>query len=412
MTNLSLTAAYSDVAASAERREDVLVLATEWDPTKGGLSVFNQKLCRSLAKLECRVVCYVPPMEGAARVEENVLIWPAKLVSGVDPSTNGYLIQTPIVDYPGFEAFAPNIVIGHDDKTGGLAKTYRSRWPEAKIVVFVHTYSPGIRPYKVDGAHGARRAAEFDELEALISGADVVACVGPHLHDQVSGIAEYVGTKQLLCFVPGFGPHRSPRTTGSATRMGVLLVARTKDPELKGLPTACAAVLAAAVSKPELEIEFRILGCENGKAEALREDCVANIDSPLVRVTVLEYDPQPGHVAREMFLASVTLMPSAEEGFGLVAFEALGAGCPVLATPHSGFAELLKTLSVELYEQHVVGARETAEESQQEWGRRIRALWANPNKARDQVTLAQEALNVYTWEKSAKALLEYIGKLP
>lgn len=53
--------------------------------------------------------------------------------------------------------------------------------------------------------------------------------------------------------------------------------------------------------------------------------------------------PLPNKDPRRQNKASVLLMPSRTEGFGLVGLEAIALGCPVLISEKSGLAELLQS---------------------------------------------------------------------
>src|SRR5205823_2102548 len=63
------------------------------------------------------------------------------------------------------------------------------------------------------------------------------------------------------------------------------------------------------------------------------------------RIHVRPYTTHADQLNQDLRAASVFVMPSREEGFGLVACEALSLGVPVVITSESGLAETVREMS-------------------------------------------------------------------
>jgi glycosyltransferase involved in cell wall biosynthesis len=63
---------------------------------------------------------------------------------------------------------------------------------------------------------------------------------------------------------------------------------------------------------------------------------------PSLAVTVRNYSPESDRLQRDLRRASLLLMPSRAEGFGLVGLEAIAAGTPALVSDRSGLGQLLR----------------------------------------------------------------------
>jgi hypothetical protein len=123
-----------------------------------------------------------------------------------------------------------------------------------------------------------------------------------------------------------------------------LLLGRAEDYETKGLDIAAASLgllrrtdrFFEGAREPVLTIR----GAARGTAETLRERLRKDAATGL-QVNVKEYTADQAAIREDLARASVLMMPSRAEGFGLVALEALAMGVPVLVSKRSGVGELL-----------------------------------------------------------------------
>ncbi|MDB0522692.1 glycosyltransferase [Ralstonia solanacearum] len=385
----------------------ILVLATEWVPKQGGLSTFNRELCTSLAKLGHEVVCVIPEVlegEAEAASAKNVQLIAASPVRGAD-SLSCLVRKLPLGD------FIPDLVIGHGRITGNAAKVqHEDSYPNAKRVHFAHMAPGEIEWYK--GKDNAAQTAEVRERVELdlCQGADLVAAVGPRLHLEFGNLLSALKVApRLHQFIPGLHgiPLRDP-----APGLLCLVLGRAEDLELKGLDIAAQAMAKLLESGTEFESqpELVVRGAPTGTGTRLRDTLRELVYPSDLSIRVKEYSADVDAIEQDLRRASVLLMPSRREGFGLVALEALQVGTPILVSNKSGFAEFLKTKisSANQLQQYVVRTVDDCEESADEWCKALEFVLRDRKAAFRRTADMKELLGDHTWETASAALLSAV----
>lgn len=403
-SEMNPTGSTRENTASTKR---ILVLATEWVAKQGGLSTFNRELCTSLAKLGHDVVCVVPEVfegEVVAASSKNVRLSAASPVTGAD-SLSGLVRKLPLAD------FVPDLVIGHGRITGYAAKVQQEdSYPGAKRVHFVHMAPGEIEWYKgkQDAAQTAeqREAIELD----LCKDADLVAAVGPRLHLEFGNLLSALKSPpKLHQFIPGLHGiiYREP-----APGLLCLVLGRAEDLELKGLDIAARAManLLDSGSEFESQPELVVRGAPIGTGTKLRETLRQLVYPSDLSIRVKEYSADVDAIEQDLRRASVLLMPSRREGFGLVPLEALQVGTPILVSNKSGFAEFLKTRisSPSHLQQYVVRTVDDLEESADEWCKALEFVLRDRKASFRRTADLDEIMADYTWEAASAALLSSV----
>lgn len=400
----SPVSAARDQVVSTKR---ILVLATEWVAKQGGLSTFNRELCTSLAKLGHEVVCVVPEIlegEVEAASSKNVRLSPASSVYGADP-LNGLVRKLPL------DNFFPDLIIGHGRITGHAAKVQREdSYSSAKRVHFVHMAPGEIEWYK--GKEDAAQTAEQrEEIELdLCKGADLVAAVGPRLHLECGNLLSAIKTPpKLHQFIPGI---HGMSTREPPPGLLCLILGRAEDVELKGLDIAALAMAKLLDSGTEFESqpELIVRGAPIGTGTKLRDALRELVYPSDLSIRVKEYSADVDAIEQDLRRASVLLMPSRREGFGLVPLEALQVGTPILVSNKSGFAEFLKTKisSSTLLQQYVVRTVDDREESAEEWCKAIEFVLRDRKAAFRRTADLEQIMADHTWDASSEALLSAV----
>lgn len=382
----------------------ILVLATEWVAKQGGLSTFNRELCISLAKLGHEIICVVPEVHAGevdAAGSKNVRLITAKTVNGAD-HLSGLVRKLPLGD------FVPDLIIGHGRITGNAAKVQKEdSYPSAKRVHFVHMAPGEIEWYKSkdDAAQSAeqREAIELD----LCKGSDLVAAVGPRLHMECGNLLSAIdAAPKLHQFIPGL---HGVNSREPAPGIQCLVLGRAEDMELKGLDIAALAMAKLLESGSEFEFppELVVRGAPRGTGTKLRETLRELVYPSDLSIRVKEYSADVDAIEQDLRRASVLLMPSRREGFGLVALEALQVGTPILVSSKSGFAQLLQTkiTSVSLQQQYVVRTVDNLEESAVEWCKAIDFTLRDRNAAFRRTAGLEQIMQGYSWEAASAAML-------
>ncbi|MEU3601432.1 glycosyltransferase [Streptomyces sp. NPDC006798] len=390
----------------------VLAVATEWSSSHGGLSTFNRELCRALRASGAEVYCVVldvTPAEREQADQAGVVLLPARRVPG--GSDDLRLAARP--ELP--EGTVPDLIVGHGRITGPAAQRLTlDFFPNARRLHIVHMAPDEIEWHKRGrDVDAGRRAAERTGIERQLgSGAHRVVAVGPRLHDQYQ--AEFTTVpRPPLRLDPGFdGGTRAdgPRTPPGGSTWRVLLLGRTDDAELKGVrlaAAACGRVDRWVRDDQSGRVRLVVRGAPPGTSEDQQAEISAWSGSTMMNVTVREYTAEEEAIAHDLDAASLVLMPSRTEGFGLVGVEAIARGVPVLVSGESGLGELLReTVEPQTAGRFVVPVTGDHDADTETWARAVERVLRDRENAFRRVAELREALTrSKPWAAAAEAIL-------
>ncbi|MFI0485218.1 glycosyltransferase [Actinomadura sp. 9N215] len=371
----------------------VLAAGVEWSSAGGGVSTFNRQLCIVLAHLGADVSCLVESSTDGERAEAAE--YGVRLVTEPDG--------------------APEIIVGHSWITGERARDLARQFPGARRVHFLHMapeeneWEKRDRPDDAGDRAAARRALEID----LASTAAPAVAVGPRLHVRFRG--DLPPAARLIRFDPGFDfVEPAARSAPSGSPWRILVFGRTEDVQLKGLDLAAKAVARTDLYRGERaeRIELVVRGARPGGSEKLRDLLRTHSGLPRVRITVRPYTPDAAEIAADLAQASLALLPSRTEGFGMAGLEAICSGTPLLVSGESGLGLLLdEVLPAERAQRSVVAISHDDETDADVWGR---AVWA---MLRDRDASFARAAELHrtlagerTWRDAAVTLLAAAGE--
>lgn len=275
-------------ATSARHHRSILAIATEWESRHGGLSTFNRDLCRALARAGHRVVCVVP--EAAEQERHNAERDGVQLVVPEAPPGLGGTEKL-LADVPLPDGFRPDLIIGHDRKTGPHAAALVRRLSGARRVHFVHTRPEDIEWHKdrLGEDDAAFKGEERRMLqEELAAGASLVAGVGPALFQAASSLLYLASPRPLLHRLdPGI--QLIERPPDLPPEVHCLVLGRAEDRTLKGLDSA-ARSLAAVARRAKVPVRPRLIvrGAPKGTGGDLRR-ILAEIAQDRLDIEVREY---------------------------------------------------------------------------------------------------------------------------
>lgn len=363
----------------------IVFVCTYLGSRHGGVNVFNAELLAALGGRDgVQTVCLVPSAEcvdpDAARLTRPV--W---LRSAGDrflaPADDAVLAVNELASSGPIDA-----VVGHDVLTGELALEIAGRLPGARGIV-VHHMAYGSYVALMRDAHNAREKER--RQRELFPRADQAFGVGPLLLESLRGIERAAGgkapAKMLLPPLLDLPAARTERPSPKVLYSG--RIEDGNDAVKQGRLAARAIGRALRQPGPRmrnatvdiygfdagsgLEDEFRrILEHEAGYRIPVK--CLPFVDS---RREMLD-------VVRD---ASLLVMPSVHEGFGLVAWEAMCAGVPVAVSKNSGFFQFVESLGQagNVFACEVLGmlGEDAAEQQVQALGDKIRSAIEYPIEA-------------------------------
>ncbi|HJU38027.1 MAG TPA: glycosyltransferase [Tahibacter sp.] len=389
-------------AAHASRPLQILVVCTEWFSRHGGLPTLNRDLCIALHRAGQHVVCLVADMtldeEEHAR-KNGVTLIQARRESGVDDRARLNLRAV----MP--NGFVPDVVIGHDHITGAAAKIQCDDFfPQARRVHLIHTAPGEIEWFKTQaGATAARKSEDKERRQReLAASAHLVVAVGPRLYGDIETVLHGVDNPPPLYRLdPGFSAPKSEH--GMPLRAQCLILGRTEDAELKGLDIGSRAIGLMQRNRPALIVR----GASPGEGDALRKELLEWAASPGMEVRTREYVANTEHLREDLKTASLLLMPSRSEGFGLVGLEALAVGTPILVSSRSGLAELIREhCAPDVADRCIADVTGEREIDAMVWEREIAAIMRDRRAAfRNALDMAAVLAEKLSWEKAAENLL-------
>jgi glycosyltransferase involved in cell wall biosynthesis len=394
----------------------VLAIDTDWSSAKGGVSTINRYLCTTLATLGAEVCCLVLRCS-SSDVEEAAAVGVHLVVAAPVPGDE-QLEWLPLGNRPSLPAgFTPDVVIGHGRVTGPAAvRQVRDHFPGCSRIQIVHTIPDEVEWTKPEQSEDAGiRAEQREALErSLCVGATLVYGVGPRIHSWLSRIFwEDEAAPRIERLDPGFDIVPStgrPRTPPSGKPPVVLVHGRFDVAEGKGVDIASRAVARAIDLLHGSEVNLRLRGIANNKHTEIRNKVRGWADGhDRLSVTPRSFSTDITKLDQDFREASLVLMPSRAEGFGLAGLEAIARGIPTLVSENSGLADLLKDCILDAQEQRriIVPVRDNDGRDTDQWGHQTAAILGNPEGA----FLVAERIRALmvgkrTWAMAARKVIE------
>lgn len=322
----------------------IVALATAWGARFGGINAFNTEIVKSLGILPERdydLFCVVPGAAPKEQIEECLRF--GVELRGIDGAT-GIVRDLDATVEP--ERF---LWVGHDDKTGPLALELRQLVPGSRTVLINHMAHCAYQSVKK--GNSVSSAKKVEAQHELFRRADLCLAVGPML---CSHLGDLLGTSPnhppIEMLVPGLADttewgvdiRDSPPENYVAFVAGRLTAEdeRIKQGQLALRAFGNAVVRAGQHSAIRKSPKLRMRGVRASDEPLLRDLLMAEAQGA-VAFDFQDYTEDRQAYFGDLASASVALMPSWHEGFGLTAWEAIASAVPVVISEQSGVYRLL-----------------------------------------------------------------------
>ena len=385
-------------APDERRRTRVLTLDAGWSGHGG--HTFNRLLSQSLAAFGYDVTARVAEPVNA-QPHPNLTVLGMEPLPGID--RRGQLLRTDGLPED------VDILVGHGRFSGAAALYLRDqRYPNARVVHVVHALTDELDRWRGDPEQATRHARTE---RTLISRADLVVAVGPLLADDAARMAQMSERPPPVHeMIPGVVIHAPPAWRDHQQRTSLLLLGRVDDP-LKGADIAVDAT--RVLTDRGHSVQLTLVGADSGILGE-REQKLHRRAGALVKVKPFTHDQ--AELAAEVRGADVVVMPSRNEGFGLVATETIGYGVPVLVSGNSGAGILLADpdrVPAELGGPLVVPMIGTESDLAERWADHLERVLNDLPAARGRALALRDHFGAhYTWAQATEALSARLDQLP
>ena len=285
-----------------------------------------------------------------------------------------------------------DFVVGHGVILGKQAQSHQCKW-----IQVVHTAPDELAGYKeYSGAIPKGDEKQWAEVK-LCKMADLVVAVGPKLTEFYTALLNSCG-KKVHNFTPGIFDQLSSLSVSSIKgrifRIVVFGRGDTEDFKHKGYDIAANAV--AKLDDKTYHLTF--VGASKGSE--------SDVTKELLKHDLLQSQLIVKDLLALLCAASLLIIPSRTEGFGLTALEALSDGIPFLVSQNSGFGEALQEIprgsafmvvseDLEDWAEAIKGTRQEGSDTAFQECQELRALYAEK----------------YKWEKQSEELLLTMKRL-
>ena len=327
----------------------VVVLATAWGSRFGGINSFSTDLSCSLGRVlsEHTVVCVCADASDADTRE--ALTWGVKLlaipVTDFGQAGKADTVAELIVNTLTQRSFGDVVWwIGHDCFTGPLAVACAKRRKGSRCAVIMHMSYDDYSYIKHPTTEGRTIVAKVQAQQDVLERADARLAVGPLLFRRLKEV--HGDRKPCVVLVPGLATQAAP--VQSRESLHAITFGRFESTEniTKQYPLAVAAFAIAfrgsfdSGNQVLQRGSLKVVGAPPDVSVDLRH--MANkVAGRLVNLQTVDFIEDKYTLQKLLHACNVCFMLSWHEGFGLTAWEAIGAGIPVVLSKNSGVYQLL-----------------------------------------------------------------------
>ncbi len=397
--------------SNQSKPKNIIFITNKWGPAHGGINSFNTDFCKALADVVSdgyQVVCAVEKAtDEDIKDAGNVRLIP------LDSELNPNCVRI-INDMIQQEQGQIVLWAGHDAISGHISNKAKELYKN-KSVVFQHM-APWL--YQAFKSHSGNKAHEKDmDQRAIAEGCDQIFTVGPLLYDHAVQLCDNEDKVEMV--IPGL--QKKERKKTSKNRFNGITFGRLneKDDKIKNGVLAATAFFKAAqeLFSPDdhAKIIFTLLGLSKEDKEykqefnKLQKLCTKETKGRVV-LNPLSYLEDKDAIDARLLEQDLCMMLSTHEGFGLVGWEAIGAGIPLIVSKNSGLYQFVDEhhreltgflRSVNVYDDKTSIVKVVVGE--------IKYIKNNQNKAFEDAEKLCDGLGEYTWERAAREFVKICG---
>lgn len=320
----------------------IVLIATSWGRNMGGINSINYGLAKALGALNenniaiyCIVTDNIPDAEVVEETKNNFKVQ----LLGLKAPQRSTKLEKIVAE------FDHVFFVGHDVITGDIALLLKKKFDRSTSVIINHMdYSSYY--YLRDNNPQIIEEKEKKQFE-IISKADMIFSIGPLLKKSAEDIVRKSKdtSKTVYTLIPGL--EEIEPNSSSPNKHNILIFGRVenKNNKVKQYNLALDAI-GKYIKENHVginQLSINMYGYENVSSEDQKEmqKRLNTTSGKTVAIKVHNYIENDEELYSELRNSSICIMPSTTEGFGLVAYEAIAAGVPVIISRNSGLYEFL-----------------------------------------------------------------------
>ncbi|WP_284197641.1 glycosyltransferase, partial [Chitinimonas prasina] len=415
----------------------LIAFSDRWGTQFGGINSFNQDLLTHFAIAfhgRVRTVCVVLETDDAQILEAKDRL--VQLVSLNLIGRKGFpadlapqakdALQAQGVEIDG----AHTVWLGHDRITGGIAIRAAQHCGGKSALIHHMSY----KDYESFCENSAMAHQKFTEQKTLFEQADIKLAVGPWLRD---ALVDMLDESHIAMLVPGM-PDIQVRQNPSRNFKGFISGRLSDDAKKLKQGHLGVAAFANAIKKASVDtalpdvlhgtnqpaltlrgVDFeQNASSDHAEAEAELKNYAEHHAGRVFPMNALPFTTNRAELFADLRNANVAMMPSWHEGFGLVGWEAIAAGVPLIVSQKSGLYRLLHDYDDGIFKNlvhpiDVLGSHEEPffkDRDLEQLTQLILEVAKNPQQARDKaIRLRQYCADKYSWANCAQALAEALN---
>ncbi len=400
----------------------IAIVASAWGPRFGGINAFNADLCRAVAaaRPDLEVYCVTGGAQDS-EVQEAL----SHGVQLVNLHERNFLAPDPRVLGEELADWSRTLVglawwIGHDVITGP-AVVDAARRTGVRVAIVQHTDYASYGALK--GTPGIA-VVDRDWAESkTLAKADVLFGVGPKLAsaalDRIRFENTDVQVTQIVPGLPDIATARTPPNTFRAVTYGRLDEQSDRIKQSRLAVRSFGELIGQVPDLVGLDPRISVIGLTTEQAldEQAELDLLADTQAGrLVEVVGHPFTEDRDRLFRVLADASVALMLSVHEGFGLVGWEAIAAEVPLVLSRNSGLYALLEQIGGSavgcVRAVDVRGLRRPPYHTEDDVvtvARALREIAIDPSRAKNDARALKRLLTDYDWGRAATQFVDALA---
>lgn len=418
------------VKEGKKTKKGIVFVADNWDRyDHGGVDVFNQKLCEAMGYVMKREEAVVVSLIVSRRAIEDEMINSARdrnviLIPYVPGNNerNENICKNAVRKIEWNVPDTEFVWIGHDTISGEYACNMAKERNE-KSAVILHTNYFRIHADRADIeeriSSGNDNTSRDDTQQNLVKMADYVFCVGPKVFKKFEHENRNKQPKVFM-IIPGLDGQRNEKL---GRRLNIMISGRFYGGAAaqKNWKNTCKATIYALNMMADYDIdvsEFVITVCgfdpeiSDTKLEELRNKAVEELFKETKLRPVIQF--KPFDQSREKYLwelkdSALLIMGSEQESFGMVAWEALARGVPIVISKASGLYQYLDSELGYLLNGLCGSFPANRNNTMECMSESIAGILKDILKMKKATMLLQDMMSVHKWENLAITVAKKVG---